>query len=109
MTPKQGRSEFRWANDEVERWLQCLEPVIQGCSVKKVFSLRPVTLLKKRLWHGRFPLNFAKNTFFTEHLWANASECFMSYKYQQEYKGLNWEDIRNKYEKLRDHFIEPYR
>ena len=36
----------------------------------------PATLLKKRLWHRCFPVNFAKiskNTFFTEHLWATAS------------------------------------
>ena len=32
----------------------------------------PATLLKKRLWHTCFPVNFAKlwrTTFFTEHLW----------------------------------------
>ena len=32
---------------------------------------RPATLLKRRLWHRRFPVNFAqfvKNTFFIEHL-----------------------------------------
>ena len=32
----------------------------------------PATLLKKRLWHRCFPVNFAKflrTTFFTEHLW----------------------------------------
>ena len=26
----------------------------------KVIGLRPATLLKKRLWHRRFPVNFAK-------------------------------------------------
>ena len=34
-------------------------------------SLRPATLLKKRLWHRCFPVNFAKflrTTFFIEHL-----------------------------------------
>ena len=38
----------------------------------KVASLRPATLLKKRLWHRRFPVNFAKFLkipFFIEHLW----------------------------------------
>ena len=33
---------------------------------------RPATLLKKRLWHRCFPVNFSeisKNTFFKEHLW----------------------------------------
>ena len=37
----------------------------------KVASLRHATLLKKRLWHRCFPMNFAKSlktTFFTEHL-----------------------------------------
>ena len=40
----------------------------QRCSVKKVFleisqnftNLRPATLLKKRLWHRCFPVNFVK-------------------------------------------------
>ena len=38
----------------------------------KVAGLRPATLLKKRLWHRCFPVNFAKllrTTFFREHLW----------------------------------------
>ena len=40
-------------------------------------NLRPATLLKKRLWHRCFPVNFfeiSKNIFFTEHLWMSASE-----------------------------------
>ena len=67
------------------------EAVVQKCSVKKVFleifqnsqentcarvsfliKLQAcVTLLKKRLWHRCFPVNFAKflrTPFFTEHL-----------------------------------------
>ena len=38
----------------------------------KVAGLRPSTLLKKRLWHMCFPVNFAKflrTLFFIEHLW----------------------------------------
>ena len=38
--------------------------------------LRPATLLKKRLWHRCFPVNFVKflkTLFVTEHVWANAS------------------------------------
>ena len=38
----------------------------------KVADLRPATLLKKRLWHRCFPVNFAKflrTPIFTEHLW----------------------------------------
>ena len=37
----------------------------------KVTGQRPATLLKKRLWHRSFPVNFAKflrAPFFTEHL-----------------------------------------
>ena len=39
-------------------------------------SLRPATLLKKRLWHRYFPANFVKflrTPFFVEHLWTTAS------------------------------------
>ena len=66
---------------------------MQRCSVKKVFlgipqnsqentyvslffnkvpGLRPATLLKKRLWHMCFPVEFAKflrTAFFKEYLW----------------------------------------
>ena len=38
--------------------------------LNKVAGLRPATLLKRRLWHRRFPV---KNTFFTEHLRTTAS------------------------------------
>ena len=44
------------------------EAVVQRCSVKKA----PATLLKKRLWHRSFPVNFAiflRTPFFIEHLW----------------------------------------
>ena len=67
------------------------EAVVQRCSIKKVFleilqnsqentcarvsfliKLQgPAALLKKRLWHRCFPVNFAKflrTLFFTEHL-----------------------------------------
>ena len=43
----------------------------------KVAGLRPAALLKKRLWHRCFPVNFAKflrTPFFTEHLHATASQ-----------------------------------
>ena len=70
-----------------------IEAVAQTCSVKKVFlessqnsqentcarvsfliklQEAPATLLKKRLWHRCFPVNFAKflrTAFFAEHLW----------------------------------------
>ena len=38
----------------------------------KVVGMRPATLLKKRLWHSCFPVNFTKflrTPFLTEHLW----------------------------------------
>ena len=72
---------------------QMSEAVVWRCSVEKVFleisqnshkkacarvssfskvtGQRPATLLKKRLWHRSFPVNFAKflrAPFFTEHL-----------------------------------------
>ena len=42
----------------------------------KLQSSRLPILLKKRLWHRCFPVNFVKflrTPFFTEHLWATAS------------------------------------
>ena len=41
-------------------------------SFDKDAGLRPATLLKKRLWHRCFPVNFVKflrTPFFIEHLW----------------------------------------
>ena len=43
----------------------------QSLFFNKVAELRPATLLKKRLWHRCFPVNFAKflrTSSFTEHL-----------------------------------------
>ena len=40
--------------------------------LNKVAGLRPTTLLKKRLWHWCFPVNFTKflrTPFYLEHLW----------------------------------------
>ena len=48
----------------------------QSLFFNKVAGLRPATLLKKRLWHRCFPVNFvkiSKNTFLTEHLRTTAS------------------------------------
>ena len=45
----------------------------QSVFFNKVADLRPATLLKKRLWHRRFPVSFTKfprTTFFTVHLQA---------------------------------------
>ena len=55
------------------------EKVCQSLLVVKlqVSGLRPANSLKKRLWHRRFPVNFAKllrKPFLPEHLWATASD-----------------------------------
>ena len=44
----------------------------QSLFFNKVAGLRPVTLLKKRLWHRYFPVNFPKflrTPLFIEHIW----------------------------------------
>ena len=44
----------------------------QSLFFNKVTGLRPANLLKKRLWHRRFAVNFAKllrTPFYIEHLW----------------------------------------
>ena len=44
----------------------------QSLFFNKVGGLRPATLLKKRLWHRCFPVNFVKflrTPFFIEHVW----------------------------------------
>ena len=44
----------------------------QSLFFNKVADLRPATLLKKKLWHNCFSVNFAKflrTPFVTEHLW----------------------------------------
>ena len=43
----------------------------QSLFFNKVAGLRPATLLKKRLWHKCFPVNFSRflrTSFLTEHL-----------------------------------------
>ena len=47
----------------------------QGLLFNKAAGLRPATLLKKRLWHRCFPVNFAtsKNTYFYRTLPVAAS------------------------------------
>ena len=83
----------------LSRTLSNIKAVVQRCSIKKgvprnfvkftgkhmcqslffnkVAYLRPPTLLKKRLWHRRFPVNFAKILripFFIEQPLVTASE-----------------------------------
>ena len=48
----------------------------QSVLFNKVADLRPATSLKKRIWHRRFPVNFAKflrRPFFIERLWMTDS------------------------------------
>ena len=52
--------------------LNSLENTCVSLFLNKFAGLRPATLLKKRLWHRCFPVNFAKlliTLFLTEHLW----------------------------------------
>ena len=47
-------------------------------------TLRPATLLKKRLWHKCFPINswkIFKNTFLTKHVRVSASVYELYHKY----------------------------
>ena len=52
---------------------ECLQwSSLPQISFNKVADLKSATLLKKRLWHRCFPVNFAKflrKSFLTEHLW----------------------------------------
>ena len=44
----------------------------QSFLFNKVVGLKPATLLKMRIWHSCFPVNFAnilRTPFFIEHLW----------------------------------------
>ena len=53
----------------------------QSLFFNKVESFRRATLLKKRLWHRCFPVNFAKflrTPFSTEHLQTTASASYES-------------------------------
>ena len=50
---------------------------LRECLFFNKVASQPTTLLKKTLWHKRFPVNFSEismNAFYTEHLPATASE-----------------------------------
>ena len=54
----------------------------QSLFFKKFAGLRPTTLLKKRLWHSCFPVNFAKFLripFLREHLRTTASTSLVEH------------------------------
>ena len=51
----------------------------QSLFFNTVAGLRPSTLLKKRLWHRCFPVNFVKflrTPFLTEHFWWLLQSCY---------------------------------
>ena len=58
----------------------------QSLFFSKVVSLRPATLLKKRLWHRCFPVNFLK--FLREHLWWLFLSFYMNSNYRQDNQKL---------------------
>ena len=52
--------------------VSCKKGVLRNFTKFTGKRLRPATLLKKRLWHRCFPVNFVKflrTPFLTEHLW----------------------------------------
>ena len=70
----------------------------QSLFFNKVVGLRRATLLKKRLWHRWFPVNFAKflrTPFFAEHLLTTASVRFNSTKkfWDRHEVVLDFQDI----------------
>ena len=63
------------------------KPLCQSLFFNKVAGFRPEILLKKRLWHRRFPGNFAKflrTPFFTEDLWTTASNFWKLFELSVE-------------------------
>ena len=65
----------------------------QSLFLNNVWGLRPAILLKKRLWHRCFPINFMKflkTPFFAEHLWANASRLNIHIKIIQYWSGVTY-------------------
>ena len=87
-------------NSTKKMFLEILQTLQEDICVKvsffnKTAGLRPATLLKIRLWHRRFPVNFArflKTPFITEHPWwlllitVNISDVCFWFKF----KGFKW-------------------
>ena len=77
---KKGNTTFK----KFSRKLCCVQTEAASGGVPTNFEkfwLRSATLLKKKLWHRYFPVNFAKlfRTFFTEHLRVIASMQIQPY------------------------------
>ena len=75
----------------------------QGLSFNKVAGLGPATLLKKRLWHRCFPVNFVKFLripFLTEHLWLLLLHFwrwelpFLKLTFTRYVHSLEWYQVR---------------
>ena len=65
--------------------------LFQSLVINKVAVMRPATLLKKRLWHSRYPVNFVKflrTTVLIEHLRTTASEVCNVRPDQSQEKSL---------------------
>ena len=78
----------------------------QGLSFNKVAGLRPATLLKKRLWHRCFPVNFVKflrTPFLTEHLWLLLLHSwrwelpFLKLTFTRYVHSLKWYQVKKKW------------
>ena len=76
---------FNFFQPQLPGYPKNLKSSLRRCSVTngvlrsfaKFTCLRPATLLKIRLWHRCFPVNFAKflrTPFVTEHVWTTASK-----------------------------------
>ena len=61
----------------------CIKHVRKHFRGSRPVCLRPATLLKMRLWHRCFPVNFVKflrTPYFTEHAWTTASGiCYKTF------------------------------
>ena len=79
---RSSRPEVFCKSDVLKNFVKSQENTCVGVSFfNKVVDLRPATLLKKRLQHRCFPLDFTKflrTFFFTEHLRATPSVLFFS-------------------------------
>ena len=62
----------------------------QSTCARVSFLIRPATLLKKRLWHWCFPVNFVWN--FQEHLFHRTTldDCFFFSLYKYLWQGICW-------------------
>ena len=71
-TSRSGRTEVFCKKGDLKNFAKFTgKHLCQSLFFNKVASLKPASLLKKRLWHRCFPVNFAKflrTLFFKEHL-----------------------------------------